>query len=109
MRVFLLSITASDFERSGAAQDDLEAVLSEMLDNISGYRAVALLAEVSPDQTKLLLALHPSLDFSPLRDLGNLLAPPAPMQGLYQMASYDLPGLAEAEQRLLSAIKKLPK
>lgn len=104
---FIYSIlTASDFARSSASEDDVVLVLSEMLDNVSGYSGVALIAELAPGRVRMLLALHPPLEFGPMISaLGAPASSPVPLQGLHQMVSLDFTELADAENRLMEVIK----
>lgn len=104
---FIYSIlTRGDFAKSSTSEEDLLQVLSEMLDNISGYKTVALIAEIPEGKVRMLLALHPPLVFESFaKAFGQTGSVAAQLQGLYQMQSFEFADLAEAEQKLLVAVK----
>jgi len=51
-------LNLADFERAGAGEDELLSVLAEFIDNISGYKIIALLAEPVKNSARLLLLAH---------------------------------------------------
>lgn len=53
-------LNANDFERSGGSTDYSMNVLNEILENISGYKIVALIYQVSEQTTNIILAINES-------------------------------------------------
>jgi nanoRNase/pAp phosphatase (c-di-AMP/oligoRNAs hydrolase) len=100
-------LTRQDFEKTGLGMEHAASVLRELLENVTGFQTVALMAE-QPDGVRLLLAGMPHVN---LQDLVRIFAeqPPVPnaFVGLYQMVSVDLAGatLADVEQKLIDAVK----
>jgi nanoRNase/pAp phosphatase (c-di-AMP/oligoRNAs hydrolase) len=61
-------LSPADFERAGAGENELLPVLEEFVDNISGYKIIALLAEPEKDSSRLLLAAHEQLPLEKLAE-----------------------------------------
>ena len=100
-------LSTNDFERSQATAADLPAVLKEFLDNLSGYKLVALLAEPQAGQGRLLLAAHRQV---PLESLEAAFAGQVSESGAtgYRFIERDFSGGLEAfESQFLDAIKNL--
>ncbi len=103
------ALNLGDFEKAGASEKDLPEVLKELLDNISGYRLVALFSERPDGGVSGILAVHPQIDMDVLvqqihgLDLskdGNL--------GAFKVCRLVLPktSLLEAETKLVDALSK---
>jgi len=100
-------LTRSDFEKTGEDSDRLTLVLRELLENVAGFQAVALLGEQETG-TRVLIAGLPHANILALtRKLTEEVVHPLPLLGLYQMAAFNLlQPITEAEQSLLNAVRE---
>lgn len=55
-------LSVVDFEKAEASENDLLPALAELIDNLSDYKVVALIAETKKDSSKLFLAAHISAE-----------------------------------------------
>jgi nanoRNase/pAp phosphatase (c-di-AMP/oligoRNAs hydrolase) len=101
-------LNAADFEKAGAGQEELLPVLREFLDNVSGYKIVALVAEAQKSSFRLLAAVH---EQAPLDKILSALGSQAKLLDLnlgnYKIidAKVEKSSLEEAEGYLLEVIK----
>jgi len=104
-------LTAADFEKSGAGTEELLPAFRELLENLSGYRLLVLLAQTGPDLPSVLLAAHVSLP--PVKILAALPAGSSQFMSLPQFnlfqAKLSAGSIAEAEKNLLEVLAPLGK
>lgn len=108
--VIYSALAASDLQKAGAGISDLYPALREMVDSISAYRLVAILAQPESSGVKMLVAAHLTVDSAVLfRQLGEE-AVVLPALGNFKVFEITLPGLDvyEAERKLQDAAKSLP-
>ncbi len=100
-------LTRSDFEKTGEGGDRLVLVLRELLENVAGFKTIALLGE-QDNGTRLLIAGLPHANILTLaRKFTEEVLHPLPLLGLYQMITLNLPQpLTDVEQKLLSAVRE---
>jgi phosphoesterase RecJ-like protein len=66
-------LNLSDFGKAGASNEDLQLVLKELLDSVSGYKVIGLLSESMGGQVCVQMALHQQVDMHELeKSLGGL-------------------------------------
>ncbi len=102
-------VTKSDLEKTGVQADMLPIVVQDIIEMITGYSLVALMAELPSGGTHLILA---GLPFEDLPKLVNELAPssesgkPLPLTGKYNYLSFhiDKP-LAETQEAFSKMIE----
>jgi len=101
-------LTRSDFEKTGEEDGErLVLVLRELLENVTGFQAVALLGEQEMGTRVLLAGLPHSNVITLARKLTEDVVEPTPLLGLYQMVNFEVPqAIAEAEQNLLEAVRE---
>ncbi len=104
------TLDGSDFEKTAGSAELLPAVLNELLDNTSGYRLVAILAENGPGKIGWLLAMHQEVDSAKVLaelSIGANFSQSA--IGQYQIFSFSqsAANIGEAESKLLQAAKKI--
>jgi hypothetical protein len=100
-------ITRADLEKTGQSQTDLPAVLRDIIENITVFSTVALLAE-SNGGVYLLIAGLPHIKIGDLaRQLAPTASSPLPLQGIYEYIALTIPNttVAEIEQKLLTITK----
>jgi len=103
-------LSQADFEKAGAGREELLPALAEFLDNISGYKVVALLAEPAQNSQSLILAVHEQI---PAQKLAESLGPEAKVLnqtvGGYKIIeqNFQNESLENLEARFLEAIKSL--
>ena len=104
-------LTAVDFEKAESSPEDLLPTLREFLDNLSGYKVVALIAEATKGQARLLTAIHHQL---PLEKFLEALGPDAKILempfGPYKVVelAQDGASLENVEEVFLSTLKFIP-
>ena len=103
-------LSNADFEKAGAGEWELPAVLQDLQDTVSGYNIVAILAEVEADKIRFLAAVHPQVKAEELVKAVGVEGkvtdlPPGP----YKIIEAEFSGvsLAEAENKFLGAIQNL--
>jgi hypothetical protein len=102
-------LTRSDFERTGEDGDRMMLVMRELLENVSGFQTIALIGEEEVGGVRILIAGMPHANIPAIaRRLSEQVLQPIPLLGLYQVMVVSLPDLtlAEAEQRLVNAIRE---
>jgi nanoRNase/pAp phosphatase (c-di-AMP/oligoRNAs hydrolase) len=101
-------LTRSDFEKTGEDNDRLMLVLRELLENVTGFKTVALLGEQEQGVRVLIAGLPHANILGTVRKLTKEAVNAIPLLGLYQVVVVDLPSasLADAEQQLLSAARE---
>lgn len=100
-------LNLADLEKSGAGAEDLEGVLEEMVETVSGYKAIAL-ACLHPLGLDLIIGLHPQLAQQGfLENLGITSQPEPYTVGQYSVYVFKnlFWSLEEAENRLVAAAK----
>jgi len=101
-------LNATDFEKAEATENELLPTLKEFIDNIAGYKIIALLTEPSLPEKRLLAAVHEQV---PIADLVNRLGGRAKILdvtiGNYKVIEqiFSDTSLEILEQRFLDAIK----
>ncbi len=99
----------ADFEKAGAGEPELPAVLVELQENISNYKIVALITERHEGGVRLFIAAHPQVEMEKLSSsLGVALQPmnPAGTFKTYE-ALMEKDSLATAEEKFIAATKAL--
>jgi nanoRNase/pAp phosphatase (c-di-AMP/oligoRNAs hydrolase) len=104
-------LALADFERAGAGAAELLPVLAEFIDNISGYKIIALLAEPAQNSETLILAVHEQLSAEKLaQSLGDGAKVLSQSLGSYKIIEQNLTAetLENLEARLLEVLKNQP-
>jgi nanoRNase/pAp phosphatase (c-di-AMP/oligoRNAs hydrolase) len=103
-------INLSDFGKAGAGNSDAEAVLWEMMENISGYQVVGLITEVLNGGSRILFStsFNISLD-SVLKQFPEAKVLHQPFNGSFHILEWELPStqLTDAETQFLDSVKSL--
>lgn len=108
-QIIYSSLTAADLQKTQSAASELLPVLQEMLDNVSLYPIVALLAE-RENAVEALVAAHPKVGLPELLKHLEITVPVSQMlHNRFNLLSLSWPGvsLAQAEEKLLRAVKQL--
>jgi hypothetical protein len=99
---------SADFEKAEATQADLLPVLGEFIDNVSGYKIIALLAEPFQNSESLILAVHEQVSAEALaQNLGQGAKILPQTVGSYKIIEqhFEAETLENLEARLLPQIK----
>jgi nanoRNase/pAp phosphatase (c-di-AMP/oligoRNAs hydrolase) len=99
-------LNSSDFERTGEGKDRIVAVMRELLENVTGFQMVALLAELDANVEIVLAGLPHTNIAAVAAKITDTAGGLFPIAGLYQgsVLKLEKTTLAEAEQKLLAAI-----
>jgi phosphoesterase RecJ-like protein len=101
-------LSSGDFEKAGATAEDLLPVLAEFIDNISGYKIIALLSEPSQNFENLVVAVHEQISVQKIAEIfgpgAKILNQPI---GGYKIIEqhFEAETLENLEARLLPIIK----
>ncbi len=103
-------LNLSDFGKSGAGDENLRAVLKELLDNVSSYKIVGLISETLGGGVCLQVAVHKSLDAKKLAGhFGEEAKVEGSLPGQFSVVDATLKdtSLQDAENRFLQAVAEL--
>lgn len=101
-------LNPADFERAGAGESELLPVLAEFIDNISGYKMLALLAEPAKNSARLLLGAHEQVSAEKLAEhLGAGAKVLSQTLGSYRIIeqNFENENMENLEARLLLVLK----
>jgi len=101
-------INPNDFEKASADADDLVSVLKEFIDNLGGYKVMALLAEPAKGSARVLAAVHEQVSIEQfLLALGGNAKVADLAVGNYRIVEQSFSGvsLEEIERRFLEGLK----
>jgi nanoRNase/pAp phosphatase (c-di-AMP/oligoRNAs hydrolase) len=102
-------LTSVDFEKAGATASDLLPVLAEFIDNISGHKIIAILAEPVQNFERLLFAVNEQISAEKFKEaLGSGAQILNQDLGNYKIIEQNFgnESLENLEQRLLEVLKK---
>jgi nanoRNase/pAp phosphatase (c-di-AMP/oligoRNAs hydrolase) len=105
-------LNSTDFEKAESSNQDLFAVLKELLDNISNYKIVGIIGEGALKQTNVLIAANSQAEAAILLKEFGKEAKILPLpQSSYTVASLELTDIpiTEIENKFLMAVKNLPR
>lgn len=102
-------LNAADFEKSEAGPEEILPVLKELLENISGYKLVAVIAEQSAQGVRVALAVHDAVAEQSLREALPQAGKALQALGQFRVYDFNLPelSLADAERRFVAGAEKL--
>ncbi len=105
--VLYSSLGLSDFEKAGAGEPELPAVLAELQENISNYKIVALITERQEGGVKLFIAAHPEAEVEKLSSFLGVVLDPKNPAGTFKTyeALMEKDSLATAEEKFVQATK----
>jgi nanoRNase/pAp phosphatase (c-di-AMP/oligoRNAs hydrolase) len=101
-------LNLGDFEKAGAEEEELLPVLAEFIDNIGGYKIIAILAESSLNSLRLVAAVHEQVQIENfIKVLGQQGKVLDFNLGNYRIFEQNFEGesLEDLEQRFLGAVK----
>lgn len=107
-KVIYSVLGAGDFEKAESSSEELLPALKEFLDNISGYKLIAILGEPQKNTVRLLIAVHEQLPSEKLVDsLGGDAKTLDVAFGNYKIVeqTFSQISLEEAERRFLAALE----
>ena len=104
------SINAADFTKTATSANELLPAMRELLDNISGYQVVSILAETEPGSITAVIGSLPHVtvrSFITALSSGDVRV--APDHGMYRLQHFQVAAqeLSEAEDKLLENLPKL--
>lgn len=103
-------LNEEDFKKSGATEAEIVPALMELLENVSGYKLLAILSEENFGKARLALAAHAEADVSGILQTfqaADKSLPAAPNFRIYNLELGEV-SLARAETRFLEALKSGP-
>jgi nanoRNase/pAp phosphatase (c-di-AMP/oligoRNAs hydrolase) len=102
-------LNEGDFEKSEAGVAEVVPALKELLENVSGYNLLAILAQAQAGSVRLVLAAHTAVDISPALEALKVSNKPLQILGQYQIFDVELLGLslADAENQFLEAVRQI--
>jgi len=102
-------LTAGDFEKSQSTPDEGVAALKELVDNLSGYKLVAIVMETGANSSRILLAVHLTFSSKDISQYFNEAVVLPQNFGQYKIFDFILAEepVIKAEQRLLGAAQGL--
>lgn len=101
------ALSAGDFAKTDATASALPMVLQECVSNISDFRVIALLAEVSPTETIIVSSTHPQLSLDTFVTALGAAPATGKLPGGQDTLQFTLPiSLVEAESKLKVAFAK---
>ncbi|MBI5530784.1 MAG: hypothetical protein HY918_04820 [Candidatus Doudnabacteria bacterium] len=101
-------LALSDFEKSESNESEILPVLREFVDNISGYKIIAVIAEAQKNQPHLVVAVHEQVPAAAIMERLGASAKLMNFQlGNYKIIeqSYDNATLENIESRFLGIVK----
>ncbi len=102
-------LNTADFEKSQAGPEEVLPVLKELVENIAGYQAVAVLAEPQPQLVRVAVAVHAAVLGPVLLAVLGAATKPVQVWGQFQVFDVAWSGvsLSDAEHRLAEAVHQL--
>lgn len=100
-------LNLNDFEKTGSTVEQLPKVLEELIDNVSGFQVIALIAELKQAGTRLVIAAPPHVSLASVSEkLQGQIVEQGTLNRVYSQIILDFPNLDldEVENKLLNVI-----